>query len=178
MKYRAKPMIIDAFRYGHDQWPHWFAHALETDVVSIYENDDPFEIPGVFIKRPHVIFCPHGSYLLLDMDGTIRYESEEVFQMKYEALSTEDESSLRVNNVVTIDVPSLLRMMYGDKIIIEVHEYEGSFLFSFASSNALVSAWYDSIAYAIGYSRTMKEAVSTIKEEIRRRFDEASRVDL
>lgn len=178
MKYRAKPIIVDAFRYGYDQWPRWFVHALETDVVATYEQDDPFEIPGVFIKRPHVIFCPHGSYLLLDTDGTVRYETEEVFQKKYEAVPEDEPPSELANMFSIIPVPSLLTMVYGEQITVHIHEYQGSYLFSFTQANDRVQAWYESIAYAVAFAQTLQEAASTIKEEIQRRFDESSHVDL
>lgn len=38
-KFRKKPVVIEAFRLGHDQWPEWFHNAHVRNDVTTYNDD-------------------------------------------------------------------------------------------------------------------------------------------
>ncbi len=39
MKYRKKPVVIEAFQLGHS-WPDWWAEAVSALKVTTHNNDD------------------------------------------------------------------------------------------------------------------------------------------
>lgn len=43
MKYRKKPLIIEAFQYGFDREPHWFASEIGKTIRYVPTNKRPLQ---------------------------------------------------------------------------------------------------------------------------------------
>lgn len=90
MKYRKKPVVIDAFRWtgGEDQIedPKWIAQALKEAKVII-RKDDP-HVPGglsmhISTLEGDMIAVP-GDYIIKEAKGELYPCKPDVFTMTYE----------------------------------------------------------------------------------------------
>jgi hypothetical protein len=76
-KYRKKPVVIEAFKFGFDEQPKWFAAALEANKVEIYTHD---------IVEPPAVFCfietLEGKMTAIQGDMIIKGISGEIYPCK------------------------------------------------------------------------------------------------
>lgn len=84
MKYRKKPVVIDAFRLGVDPEPSWFIKSREKGLVSeIWSGNgvilDTLEGP----LRGDV-----GSYIIRGVEGEIYSCRADIFEKTYEKVYT------------------------------------------------------------------------------------------
>jgi hypothetical protein len=87
MRYRKKPVVIEAFRYGIDPEPDWFKEALRYG--NVYYNtwipEDP--IPECYIKTLEgIMTCNAGDYLIRGIIGELYPCKPDIFEATYEAV--------------------------------------------------------------------------------------------
>lgn len=81
MKYRKKPIIVEAFRFGMEKAPDWFL--LDERVIW----GDKQGKPSLFciIKTPSgLVTGDFGDYVIKGIDGEIYICKAEAFVMSYE----------------------------------------------------------------------------------------------
>lgn len=83
MKYRKKPVVIEAFRLGHDERPEWFMNSPDIR----YD-----EIHGVVSARIYtlegIMGANHGDYVIQGIKGEIYFCKPDIFEMTYDAVET------------------------------------------------------------------------------------------
>lgn len=90
-KYRKKPFIIEAFRFGIDGWPDWFHDKHITNDIITYSND-PNE--GPFSKSSNV-HCEietlkgtmrgdYGDFIIKGIQGEVYPCKPDIFEASYE----------------------------------------------------------------------------------------------
>lgn len=87
MKYRKKPVEVEAFQFGYDKQPPWFDEAIISGKVSLYMmvNDFCVEIQtleGTMVARI-------GDYIIRGVKGEIYPCKADIFEMTYEVVSNE-----------------------------------------------------------------------------------------
>lgn len=86
MKYRKKPVIIEAFQYGVDPRPEWFDDAVTNDTIRTFDAD---------IKLEEVAFCnirtlegimkgKAGDFIIQGVNGEIYPCKPDIFEKTYE----------------------------------------------------------------------------------------------
>lgn len=86
MKYRKKPVVIEAFQFYMDSSsPNWFNKALSSGEVFI-DDDGPNDVcyriktlEGLMIARP-------GDYIIQGIKGEIYPCKADIFEASYEAV--------------------------------------------------------------------------------------------
>ena len=92
MKYRKKPVVIEAFKLGLDNMPDWFMDAVSTNVVILHgsssghhrvpdTNADIYTLEGWH----HASF---GDYIIRGVKGEIYPCKPDIFEMTYDAEDT------------------------------------------------------------------------------------------
>ena len=89
MKYRKKPVVIEAFRFGHDNIPDWFRKALDDNYIEI-ESIPSFFGSTSFVKiytlegtmEAHV-----GDYIIKGIQGELYPCKPKIFEETYELVS-------------------------------------------------------------------------------------------
>ncbi len=91
MKYRKKPMIVDAFKWTGDQNqtqdPEWIIEALnmaamEVGAAIIY--DAPVLFMSIQINPDEIITILPGEYILRDANGKTWTIKPDIFEATYE----------------------------------------------------------------------------------------------
>lgn len=86
MKYRKKPVIIEAFRFMiEDEAPDWFMDALSANVITSHENGscDIRTLEGVMLAN-------YGDYIIRGINGEMYPCKPDIFLKTYEAVRKED----------------------------------------------------------------------------------------
>ena len=93
MKYRKKPIVIEAFKLGADPMPDWFAEAITEGRITLrgtsschnraYDTNADIETPE---GRMH---ADYGDYIILGVKGEIYPCKPDVFRASYEAVRCE-----------------------------------------------------------------------------------------
>lgn len=81
MKYRKKPIVVEAFQLGYDEFPEWAEDALMEGLLRI-EDDHAvlFTIEGEM--RADI-----GSYIIKGVDGELYPCWNDSFQKTYERVN-------------------------------------------------------------------------------------------
>lgn len=82
LRYRKRPVEIEAFRWLREDWPEWFSEALRDGRVwSIrYGN-----VRSVKISTPEgVMKAGDGDYIIRGVKGEIYPCKADIFEMTYE----------------------------------------------------------------------------------------------
>lgn len=78
MRYKKKPVIIEAFRYGIDPRPDWFCEKVSDNTIVTYETHCEIKtLEGVM--RGEV-----GAYIIQGIIGEIYSCKPEIFVESYE----------------------------------------------------------------------------------------------
>ena len=91
MKYRKKPVVIEAFRYraGEYHTPQWAVEALHSGILYFDFN---FEQGGLFIKtlegNHHVSV---GDYIIKGVKGELYPCKPDIFELTYELVEDDHE---------------------------------------------------------------------------------------
>ena len=94
MKYRTKPLTVDAFRYDADaeiSAPLWFGEMVrnETAYIDTVIEDGALRVYGCTISTPQGrIRAKVGDYIVRDGDGAIRILKAAQFKKQYEKVRT------------------------------------------------------------------------------------------
>ena len=91
MKYRKKPIIVEAFQWtgGPDQAddPEWFAEQIKAGDVA-------FVVGGMIIKTPQKpIVVDAGDYIIRGIKGEIYPCKPDVFEATYEPVPARDDDA-------------------------------------------------------------------------------------
>lgn len=101
MKYRKKPVVIEAFRIGYDDYPVWFNDEIFSGRNLIH---DVYEGAGCIIETMEgQMKANHGDYIIKGVQGEFYPCKPGIFEKTYE---------------VAIDafVPTVTVTMDGDKL--------------------------------------------------------------
>jgi hypothetical protein len=89
-KFRKKPVVIDAFRFGIDARPDWFQDKVSNNTIETFayeERNNPFE----FIKTYCIISTlegkmkgDYGDYIIQGVNGEIYPCKPDIFLKTYE----------------------------------------------------------------------------------------------
>lgn len=81
MKYRKKPVIIDAFQYGVDSNPDWFIYKISIGEIIPYAEE------GCSIKTLEgVMKGYHGDMIIKGIQGEIYPCKKDIFDATYEKI--------------------------------------------------------------------------------------------
>ena len=77
MKFRKKPVEVEAFRYGHEEMPNWmsyahFWHDIDGLVIKTLEGD---------------MLARHGDWIIKGVKGEIYPCKPEIFDMTYDSVA-------------------------------------------------------------------------------------------
>lgn len=91
MKYRKKPVIIEAFIFGYHDSPKWFKEAIKTGIVEYnWINSDKEKHPpdGLKIKTLEgIMTSSYGyEYIIKGINGEIYPCKPDIFEKTYEAV--------------------------------------------------------------------------------------------
>lgn len=98
MKFRKKPIVIEAFIYGLHQEPKWFIDAVNAGVVEYeWRGSDPDKHPpdGLKIKTLEGdLRASFGcEYIIQGIKGEIYPCDPDIFEATYEAVEQQGEES-------------------------------------------------------------------------------------
>lgn len=86
MKYRKKPVVIEAFRMGIDPRPDWFQREVAKDRIIIYLTNDDHKKTCCTIKTLEGKMCgDYGDYIIRGVRGEIYPCKPDIFEATYEA---------------------------------------------------------------------------------------------
>ncbi len=99
MKFRRKPVVVDAFRYdgdlidaeGNYYVPEWAAVAHQTGVLFYMHGDSPMEL-YLDICGDHLPVCV-GDYVICNADGSLDACSAQTFERDYEPVQPSGKSA-------------------------------------------------------------------------------------
>lgn len=82
MKYRKKPVVIEAFKLGVDYIPHWFMDAVTANDVILHgcRGDTSADIHTL----EGWLHASHGDYIIRGVKGEIYPCKPDVFEQTYE----------------------------------------------------------------------------------------------
>lgn len=80
MKFRKKPVIIEAFRYGYDNRPDWFCDLVSKNkIVTRDDSCDIHTLEGVMLGA-------YGDYIIKGIRGEVYACKYDIFLETYESL--------------------------------------------------------------------------------------------
>ena len=99
MKFRRKPVVVDAFRYdgdlidaeGNSYVPEWAAVAHQAGILFYMQGDSPMEL-YLNICGEHWNVCV-GDYVICNEDGSLGVCSAHYFERDYEPVQSSGKSA-------------------------------------------------------------------------------------
>jgi hypothetical protein len=90
MKYRKKPVEIEAFRLGIDYMPDWFMDRVTTNDVIL--RPDAYEgLAAAAIKTLEGVMCAdYGDFIIQGVKGEIYPCKPDIFAETYERIGEEE----------------------------------------------------------------------------------------
>lgn len=89
MKYRKKPVEVDAFIFGYGDFPQWFWDAIRDGVVTVFDADAPFIYADIKTLEG-VMHAMNGEYIIRGVRGEIYPCKPDIFLETYEKVGEED----------------------------------------------------------------------------------------
>ncbi len=89
MKFRKKPVVIEAFRLGHDSIPDWFMdHVTDLSVILHLERGKP-PVSGHadIVTLEGTMRADSGDYVIMGVKGEIYPCKPDIFEATYEAVT-------------------------------------------------------------------------------------------
>lgn len=82
MKYRKKPVVIDAFCFADNIWPEWFVNAIKDGIVF----PDDFKNPQQFFVKTLEgdMIIGKDDYIIKGIAGEIYPCKLDIFEQTYE----------------------------------------------------------------------------------------------
>ena len=88
VKYRKKPIVVEAFQLGYEKEPEWFTRS--KNYVRVI-NEDSQSIEKIFIQtREGVMTARVGDYIIHGIAGEIYPCDRIIFEMTYERVIEND----------------------------------------------------------------------------------------
>ena len=97
MKYRKKPVVIEAFQLGYDEPPKWFLEATEAEEVEVRIDVSKCSIARIKARIRTLegdMEAHEGDYIIKGVQGELYPCKEDIFKETYEKAeegSEEDE---------------------------------------------------------------------------------------
>lgn len=83
MKYRKKPVVIDAFCLGRDEVPTWASERRNSDLTFVFGNN-----PQIIIStQDGEMKANSGDYIIKDINDDIYPCHADIFEAIYEAVN-------------------------------------------------------------------------------------------
>lgn len=89
MKYRKKPLIVDAFRYGIDSNPEWFQPSNKKLVYEVMTGSNQ-NVHFINTMESIISHSP-GDWMVRDVDGRINSYTPDSFEMAFEPVTEGEE---------------------------------------------------------------------------------------
>jgi hypothetical protein len=93
MKYRKKPVVIDAFQLGIDYIPDWFMDAVTANKVILHGTSSGFDHYDDTNADIETLegwhHANYGDYIILGVKGEIYPCKPDIFNMTYEEVDAE-----------------------------------------------------------------------------------------
>lgn len=94
MKFRKKPVEVDAFRLGYDPMPDWFMDLVSANKVQL-SSGKQFVLNGRTINETHCsietlegrMSGPHGSWIIRGVQGEPYPCKPDIFAATYDPVS-------------------------------------------------------------------------------------------
>jgi hypothetical protein len=99
MKYRKKPIVIEAFRMGIDSRPDWFRSEVTKDRIIIHPTNDGINDGGPWNHRKTCCTIKtlegkmrgdYGDYIIRGVQGEIYPCKPDIFEATYEAVEKDE----------------------------------------------------------------------------------------
>lgn len=88
-KFKKKPVVIEAFQYGTDEFPEWFKEACRDDVVTMFSQYGG-EVKYCEIETLEGTHrCNHGDWVAKGVDGELYPIKHSIFIKTYEEVGRE-----------------------------------------------------------------------------------------
>lgn len=85
MKYRKKPVVIEAFQLGIDYIPDWFMDKVSENKITLH--GDAFEKTNADIETLEGwMHASYGDYIIRGVKGEIYACKPDVFDMTYDVV--------------------------------------------------------------------------------------------
>ena len=89
MKFRKKPVVIDAFCLGMDSMPDWFLDARSADTLRTFAagTGNPFDDPlthAEIYTLEGVMRADRGDYIIRGVKGELYPCKPDIFEATYE----------------------------------------------------------------------------------------------
>ncbi len=82
-KFRSKPVVIEAFRYGYDKAPDWALNAIRDGVVASMREAGYAEI----VTLEGTMTARHGDWIVRGLKGELYPVKPDIFELKYEEIT-------------------------------------------------------------------------------------------
>lgn len=96
MKYRKKPIVVEAFILGTDNLPDWFMDQVTDKTVYLYSDqvvNDPFDHEREsfcnIVTLDGVMRGNRGDYIIRGIKGEIYPCKSDIFEASYELVEDE-----------------------------------------------------------------------------------------
>ncbi len=89
MKYRKKPVVIEAFRYGFDEDPEWLNLNKHIEYKTVKESGNGWEHVDRFMMIQTLegaMRADIGDYIIKGIKGEIYPCKSDIFELTYEAI--------------------------------------------------------------------------------------------
>ena len=94
MKYRKKPIVVEAFRMGIDPIPKWFTEQNRFSSVRLsYISTD--EIKAEIVTPEGTMEAHSGDYIIRGVKGEIYPCKPDIFEMTYEKVMPYEKMMMR-----------------------------------------------------------------------------------
>lgn len=88
MKYRKKPVVVEAFRLGIDYIPDWFMDKVTTNEIILHGSSEAFNFVPDTNADIHtlegVMHADYGDYIIQGVSGEIYPCKPDIFEKTYE----------------------------------------------------------------------------------------------
>jgi hypothetical protein len=89
MKYRKKPVVVDAFRFGHDPFPDWFLDPRTFCHVEV-TMEKSVALSALIHTPEGKMIAECGDYIIRGVKGELYPCKAEIFEMTYEEAEESD----------------------------------------------------------------------------------------
>lgn len=92
LRYRKRPVMVDAFRLGHDAMPEWFLTARSENIITTYNFDGRWcDVPAYAIIKTLEgrLQADYGDWIIRGVKGEIYSCKPDIFALTYELASPE-----------------------------------------------------------------------------------------
>lgn len=87
MKYRKKPVVIDAFRIGIDYIPDWFMDEVAQNRIILRQNiHNPIQTEADIETLEGWMHASGGDYIIRGVKGEIYPCKPDIFEATYEGI--------------------------------------------------------------------------------------------